>query len=83
MLSLLNKKDWKYIRRVFRLTEREIEVAELACSGLTNIEIADELGIAPGTVKTHLKNIYRSIRVRNKISMLLLFVEEVKKIRKK
>lgn len=35
------------------MTAREQQVAELIDQGLTNQQIADQLGISPGTVKIH------------------------------
>lgn len=40
------------------LTEREQEVLLFVAEGKTNTEIADELGIAPATVKTHLEHVF-------------------------
>ena len=40
------------------LSQREQEIAELVADGCTNVEIARLLGLAPSTVKNHLKNIY-------------------------
>ncbi len=37
-------------------TERELEILRLLCHSYTRQEIADELGIAPGTVKRHMEN---------------------------
>jgi len=39
------------------LTERELEVLQLVTLGMSNREIADELVLALGTVKTHIHNI--------------------------
>ena len=45
------------------LSERELAVARLLRGDLTQREIADELYIAPSTVKTHIKSIYRKLGV--------------------
>jgi DNA-binding CsgD family transcriptional regulator len=49
-----------------RLTRREIEVLRLAADGLGGLELAQQLVLSPDTVRTHLKNIYRKLRVRNR-----------------
>jgi DNA-binding CsgD family transcriptional regulator len=56
------------------MSPRELQVAKLVCQGFNNEEIAKDLKIRHGTVKTHIRNIYRRIRVRNKIAMLLKFI---------
>ena len=48
------------------LSEREIEVLILLASGKTNREIANQLFIAPGTVKAHTSSIYRKLNVFNR-----------------
>jgi hypothetical protein len=54
-----------------------LQVAKHVCRGFANEEVARCLRIRSGTVKTHLRNIYRRIHVTNKIGMLLTFVEQV------
>lgn len=39
------------------LTPREQEVAALVCLGYTNRQIAVRLGVAPETIKTHVRNL--------------------------
>lgn len=48
------------------LTQREHEVLLLTSRGLKREEIANRLYIAPGTVKTHLQNVYRKLEVNGK-----------------
>ena len=76
---LLDEEHWAYIRRRFHMSPREIQVAELVCRGFSNGDIAKELKIKHGTAKTHLRNIYRRVRVKNKITMLLKLVDQAAK----
>ncbi|HWD05759.1 MAG TPA: LuxR C-terminal-related transcriptional regulator [Amycolatopsis sp.] len=48
------------------LTGRELEVLALMATGATNSRIADELVIADGTVKSHVKRILRKLCVENR-----------------
>ena len=48
------------------LSERELEVLALLASGRTNAEIAKELFVALGTVKSHINNIYRKLEATNR-----------------
>jgi DNA-binding NarL/FixJ family response regulator len=78
-ISLLNDEHWGYIRKQYCMSPRELQVARLVCEGFNNDEIAGSLKIKQGTIKTHIRNIYRRIRVRNKIEMLLKFVDHAAK----
>ena len=53
------------------LTVREKEVMNFLSRGLSYKEIAQRLGVSHETVKKHLKNIYRKLRVQNKIEALI------------
>src|SRR5690606_31408583 len=48
------------------LTERELEVLALLADGLSNQDIADELIIAIGTVKSYTSHIYGKLAVANR-----------------
>jgi DNA-binding NarL/FixJ family response regulator len=52
------------------LSERELEVLTLLASGRTNAEIARDLFVAIGTVKSHAGNIYRKLDARNRAEAL-------------
>lgn len=53
------------------LTAREQQVLELVEQGFKNKEIANELGIRPGTVKIHLKHIFEKTGVRGRYGLAL------------
>jgi len=76
-VSLLDERQWLYVQRCCHLSPRELQVAKHICQGFANEEVARCLRIRSGTVKTHLRSIYRRIHVTNKIEMLLTFVERV------
>lgn len=51
------------------LTDRELEVLGLLCEGRTYREVAKALGIALGTVQTHVKAIYTKLEVSSKAEL--------------
>ena len=53
------------------LTPREQQVMELVEQGFKNREIAQELGIRPGTVKIHLKHIFEKTGVHGRHGLAL------------
>jgi DNA-binding NarL/FixJ family response regulator len=58
------------------LTTREQQVLELVEQGFKNKEIAQELGIRPGTVKIHLKHIFEKTGVRGRYGLALSGLRE-------
>ncbi|RKY08878.1 MAG: helix-turn-helix transcriptional regulator, partial [Planctomycetota bacterium] len=68
-IVLLDSRRWDYLQRRYKITPRELEIAKLVCQGLSNERIADRLRIRTGTVKVHIRNIYRKTWVENKILM--------------
>ncbi|MHC4461902.1 MAG: response regulator transcription factor [Planctomycetota bacterium] len=72
---LLDEKQWLYIQRYYHISPRELQVVKLVCQGFTNGDIAENLNVKPGTVKTHLRSIFHKTRARNKITMLLRCME--------
>lgn len=54
----------------YGLTEREIEVLEHLSKGLSYEQIADNLYISYGTVRKHVENTYRKLKVNNRIEAI-------------
>jgi two-component system nitrate/nitrite response regulator NarL len=53
-----------------KLSAREDDVMRLTARGLSGPEIAASLGIAPSTVKTHLKRVYAKLGVADRVTMV-------------
>jgi DNA-binding NarL/FixJ family response regulator len=53
------------------LTAREQEVLNLMAEGLLYKEAADRLGLSVDTIRAHLRNIYKKLRVRNRTEAIL------------
>lgn len=51
------------------LSPRELDVVKLAARGLTNAEIAQQLFISIGTVKTHLGSVQSKLNARNRVEI--------------
>jgi NarL family two-component system response regulator LiaR len=58
------------------LTQREIEVLEHVAQGLTNQEIADELGISEHTVRNHVGHILDKLHLANRTQAALYALRE-------
>ena len=57
------------------LTEREIEVLQQICLGLTTEEIAEKLYISPKTVKSHKSNLLEKSSCKNTPSLILYAIK--------
>jgi DNA-binding NarL/FixJ family response regulator len=51
------------------LSAREVDVVRLVARGLTNAEVAEQLCITVGTVKTHLGNVQAKLPARNRVEI--------------
>jgi DNA-binding CsgD family transcriptional regulator len=58
-----------------RLTAREREVLALLAAGHTTADIAAQLGVAPGTVKTHLTSVYKKIGSKNRVQAARYYLD--------
>ncbi len=72
--SMANKagRDWPLTHWALasRLTQRELSIVHALMRGASNRVIANELDIKEGTVKIHLKNVYRKMGCANRVELL-------------
>ncbi|WP_456461208.1 LuxR C-terminal-related transcriptional regulator [Lutibacter sp.] len=54
----------------FGLSKREIEVLQYISEGLSNDEISEKIFVSNNTIKTHIKNIYSKLDVKNRIQAI-------------
>lgn len=66
---------YQKLREIYSLSDREIEIIQLILNQSETNEIADSLNISYLTVKTHRKNIFQKLKVRN-LSGLLSLIKE-------
>lgn len=61
------------------LTPKERDVLRLLSEAKSNKEIAQELGLSPETIKSHLQKVYAKLNVSNRAEAIRFFYEHTKK----
>ena len=64
--------DLQRFAEAHHLTGRELEIIHMLLNGKSKNEIAEELYLSPHTVRNHLANIYKKIKVKNKLQLSYL-----------
>ena len=67
-LSKHNQSVNRQLIKELGITDRQLDVLELMVSGLPNKIIANNLGIAESTVKTHMKSLFHTLKVSNRVA---------------
>ncbi len=67
-------RDHHYYKLIF--SSREQEIIVLLCEGLTRKEMANRLYLSEKTIETHLTEIYKKVKVKNRHEFLILAINE-------
>ncbi len=78
-LIIFDKNQWSYLQKCYNLTPRERQIMELMFQGYKDEDTAMNMKIKVGTLKTHLRNVCRKVRARNRMMVLLKFINDVQK----
>ena len=63
------------IKKIAKLSKRELEILQLIGEGHTTPQMAKELFISTETVRTHRKRILRKTRSKNMIAVVIMAVQ--------
>ncbi len=75
---ILTKIQQEKIRREFKLSNREIEILTLLCSGVDSTKVISEtLGIAQQTTKVFLQRIFLKLGVRTKLKSVVKAIDSL------
>lgn len=57
------------------LTKTEIEITKFVKQAKRNKEIAETMGITEGTVRTHLRSIFRKLKIKSRAELIIKELE--------
>src|ERR1700732_724667 len=60
------------------LSKRELEIAQLVATGLSNLEVSDKLGLSRHTVKNYLFRIFENLGMSTRIELVLFILSQSK-----
>ncbi len=63
---------YRQVEKEYDLTKREVDILKLILHQFENGEIAKKLNLSPLTIKTHRRNIFKKLKVRNLAGMVWL-----------
>lgn len=72
----LNPDSLKALIQKVDFTPRELDVVKLLVEGATTQEMLEKLVIAPDTLKSHLRNVYRKVGARNRLEFTLVIMRD-------
>lgn len=74
------EKGTSILKYEYDLSNREIEIVKLVCSGDNNKEISDKLCISINTVKKHMGNILYKFQLENRVQLINFLIRNDKEL---
>ena len=72
--------EWRVLVNRLGLSTREAEIIRRVFDDLTEVAVARELGLAPSTIHTYLRRLYRKLGVKSRGELLTLVFSEFLRI---
>jgi DNA-binding CsgD family transcriptional regulator len=69
-MSELRRIDQNSLKKIYHLTNREVDIALHIFKGLRNAEIAERLFVSEITVKKHIQNIFQKVGVETRTALI-------------
>ena len=70
--DIVARPDVPELIRTSPLTRREWQILGLIHAGLSNEQIAEQLSVAPTTIKTHIRSLYQKQNIRRRDEAIAL-----------
>jgi DNA-binding NarL/FixJ family response regulator len=58
-----------------QLTERELEILDLICKGLSNIEMSEKLFLSPKTIESHKSKLFHKTDTKNSAGLIIYAIK--------
>jgi len=69
-MRALSEQELDSLGHEFGLSSRQTEIAGLISQGMSDRQIAEQLGISFGTVRTHMSRLFQKCNVDNRLQLL-------------
>ncbi len=67
LLQHFRKQEHSNFKSYNKLTKREVDILKQVMTGASNLQIADRLFLSEHTVKSHLYNVFKKLKVKNRL----------------
>lgn len=74
--GMLSEVAWRTIAESLSLSQRQVEILRGVFDGRKEAAIADDLGISPHTVHTHIERIYHKLGINGRLMLVQFIIAE-------